>query len=74
MNEDQRREYVEAECLAAGLTEAQTKLAIAAAMSTGDDLCADDFELMVGHVIEGAAEQPCDDVLVDVSKLQGGTR
>jgi hypothetical protein len=51
-----RREYVEAECEEAGLTPAQTELAIAAAMSVDDDMDPDDFELMVGHVIEGAAD------------------
>jgi hypothetical protein len=56
MTSEQRREYVEGECLEAGLSEAQTELAVAAAMSTGDFLCDDDFELMVAHVIEGVAE------------------
>jgi hypothetical protein len=54
MNEDLRREYVEAECEEAGLTKEQTDLAVAAAMSTGDVLDDDDFELMVASVIEGA--------------------
>ena len=55
-DDDYRRAYVEAECLEAGLTPAQARLALAAAMSTGDDLCDDDFERMVADVIQGAAE------------------
>lgn len=69
MNATERRAYVEAECIEAGLTTQQTALAISAAMSTGDDLCDDDFELMVGHVIEGAQESAQEDVVIDVSKL-----
>lgn len=69
MNADERRAYVEAECVEAGLTEAQSALAVEAAMSTGDDLCDDDFEVMVESIIEGANDSPAEDVIVDVSKL-----
>jgi hypothetical protein len=57
MTADDRRRYVTDEAEAAGLTPEQVALAVAAAMSTGDFLDDDDFELMVEHVIQGAAEE-----------------
>ena len=54
-DDDYRRSYVETECAEAGLTDEQTSLAVSAAMSTGDDLCDDDFEQMVADVIGGVA-------------------
>jgi hypothetical protein len=70
MTDEEKRAYIEAEIEQAGLTDEQGLLAMSAAMSTGDFLCDDDFELMVADCIQGAAEGEQPDILIPVDKLR----
>ncbi len=69
MTPAERRAYAEAECEEADLTPAQQRLAVEAALSTGDFLGDDDFEQCVADCIQGAAETD-EDVLIPTDKLR----